>query len=313
MNNSGLDNVAKDLAAAETKLGHDSKVVSSVDSSQWEKGMGAEIHVSHSHVPDPIRKASGKLVWVGHGTPEHCFQTAVEEGLTGKYGHADTWMLIQWWLQHADALVTFWPRHQKIWQSLCDKGKKVYCFPLGVNKDFWISAGSKGKYAGNPSVFTAENCHYIKWPLDLVLIWPWVTEEMPETHLHFIYLPRDQHRWWFPLMNRNGSAFKSYIFGNKFGHDDLRNAFCSVDYLIQMVRYGDYNRLGLEAKACGCKVISFAGNPYADFWLTEGNQDRMVQELLIIFRKEVEPLSTFEVPDIQDTAKEMIKIYEEIL
>lgn len=312
LNNSGLDNVAKELSAMEIKLGYDSIVLSSVQRSEWEKGMGADIHVSHSHIPDPVRKAGGKLVWIGHGTPEHIFQTAVEAGLNGGYGHADCWMLVQWWLQHADALITFWPRHQAIWKSLCDKNTKIHCLPFGINKNFWKSVESRGKYLGNPSVFVAENCHYIKWPLDLAISWPWVTEEFCDAQLHWLYLPRDQHRWWFPLINRNGCAFKSYVTGNKFGHEDLRNVFCSVDYVTNFVRYGDFNSLGVQAKACGAKVISFRGNPYADFWIPEGDQKNMAKILIKIFNGEVEPNKTVEVPDVLDTAKAMIRIYESL-
>lgn len=310
LNNSGLDNVAKEISAAERELGLDSQVLSSVLKEDWDKGMGADIHVSHSHVPDPVRHAGGKLVWVGHGTPEHTFQTAVEQGLNGGYGHADSWMLIQWWLQNADARVTFWPRHQRIWEQLCDKNTKVHCLPFGVNKEFWKPVESKGKFLGGPSVLTAENCHYIKWPLDLAIAWPWVTKEIFEAQLHWLYLPRDQHRWWFPLLNRNGCSFKSYVTGNKFEHGDLRNAFVSVDYVTNFVRYGDYNSLGLQAKACGAKVISFWGNPYADYWLPEGSQELMAKGLIKIFNGTAEANKVEEVSSIKDTATKMIEVYE---
>lgn len=313
-NGSGLSRMGEDLAAEESRRGHESIVLSSYDRSEWEKGMEADIHISHSHVPDPVRAGGkGKWVWIGHGTPEHCFQTSVEEGLGGRYGHADTWMLIQWWMKNADALVTFWPRHQRIWKSLCDKRTIVDCIPMGVDREFWSPGHSAGKYVGSPSVFVADNAHYIKWPLDTFIVWPWVTDVCYDAQLHCIYLPRDQHRWWFPLINRNGAGFKSYVTPNVFDRENLRNAFCSVDYLLQTVRYGDFNKLGLEAASCGCKVISFAGNDYADYWLTEGNQDKMVQELISIFKGEVNPLARREVPDIKDTVDELEKVYGRLL
>lgn len=312
-NGSGMNKVAQELSDSEKALGYDSSVLSSFDLSDYEVGMGADIHVSHSHVPDKVRAAGGKTVWVGHGTPEHCFQTSVEAGTKGQYAHSDSWMLIQWWLQHADALVTFWPRHQKIWQSMCDKGRKVECVPMGVNKSFWMPIESRGKFAGTPSLFSCENSHYIKWPLDLAIMWGWIAEEMPEARLHLIYMPRDQHRWWFTLMNRNGSAYKSYISPIAFSPDELRNAFCSVDYFFSPVRYGDYNRVCLEAKSSGCKVVSFEGNPYADFWLPEGDQRRQAKELTEILNGHKEPEATESVPDILDTARAMISIYDGIL
>ena len=113
-------------------------------------------------------------------------------------------------------------------------------------------------------------------------------------------------------MFSNGSAFRSYI-GGTCDHVNLRNIMCSVDYYIGLVRYGDFNRISLEAKACGCKVISYWGNPYADYWIPEGDQRIIATKLIEIFRGNVQPRETAEVPDIKDTAREMIKIYEDLL
>jgi hypothetical protein len=92
------------------------------------------------------------------------------------------------------------------------------------------------------------------------------------------------------------------------------NAFNSVDYYCGLVRYGDVNRICLEAKASGLKVISFRGNPCADFWLTEGNQLEQAREMLNILngvtlpREDVAP-----VPDIKDMANKMLEIYARVL
>jgi hypothetical protein len=103
------------------------------------------------------------------------------------------------------------------------------------------------------------------------------------------------------------------------GHEDLRNVFNSVDYYIGLVRYGDFNRISMEAKASGCKLISYTGNPYADYWLPEGDQRTMAGELIKILKGEVKPRANqtlepiLEVPDISETAAEMIKIYEGLI
>lgn len=311
-NGSGLNRVANDLSEYERSLGINSVVLASDLQSEWEGGMDADIHVAHSHVPDPAR-GKGKIVWIGHGTPEHCFHTSVEEGLHVAHNPNNVMMLIQYWLQNADALVTFWPRHKAIWETMCHKKQSVHYVPLGINKDFWHPVETRGRWAGHPSLYTAENCHYIKWPLDLVLMWPWVSGQIPDARLHLGYIPIDQHRWWYPLINSNGTAFKSCMLTGALDHEGLRNAFNSIDYYIGLVRYGDYNRISLEAKAAGCKVISFAGNPYADFWLPEGDQRTQAQQLTQILKREVEPLTPLEVPTIGEMGDAMVKIYESIL
>lgn len=314
-NGSGMYRVAESICEAEKQIGCDSVLINLDKPETFSAADDADIHVAHTHLSaKALHDKKSKIVWVGHGTPEVSFHGAYEAGIGDRYGHGDGWMLAQFWLQHADAIVTFWPRHQKIWKSLCDKRTEVNLIPLGVDKTFWSPQTSNGKFAGEPSILTAENSYEIKWPLDLFIAWPWVTkdESLHEARLHAIYLPRDQHRWWFPLVNRNGCSFSSYISPIAFDHNSLRNAFCSTDYYLGLVRYGDFNRICLEAKATGSKVISYRGNPYADFWITEGDQRIIAEELTKILRGEVEPRDTNPVGDIADTAKAMKEIYEKI-
>jgi len=315
-NRSGMNRVAESIHKAELEAGIESLLCNPHENpgKSFDEALDADVHVSHTFFPDWIRrkiKRKYKLIYVAHGTPEHVFHYAVEEGLKGGYGHGDPWMLVQYYLQHSDAVVTFWPRHQAIWQSMCDKATQVHCIPLGVDKTFWKPGQSRGKYAGAPSLFTAENCHQIKWPLDLFITWPWVYPRVqPGPVLHAVYLPFDQHRWFFPLVNRNGCSYGSFITHGSFQHEDLRNVFRSVDYYIGLVRYGDFNRVCLEANACGTRTISYAGNPYSDFWIPEGDQRVMADELVKILNGQVKPRAKLAVPSIKQTSRQLIKIYE---
>lgn len=311
-NGSGMHRVAESFATAETSLGLDSRLVDcTVQTDAWDEACTADVQVIHTHFPDTLRKkTSGKLVWIAHGTPDHVFQSSVEAGTTGGYGHSDPLMLMQYWLRNADARVTFWPRHQWIYQRMVDKGITIHCVPLGVDKAHWSSGVSRGKWAGTPSVLTAENCHYIKWPYDLFLAWPEVYEAVQGAKLHAIYLPRDQHRWFFPLVNANGASYGSYITGQSFDHTEFPNVLKSVDFYCGLVRYGDFNRMGQEANAAGCKTISYAGNPYSDFWIPEGDQREIARHLISILKGDVEPRKKDPVPDIADTAKAMLTIYQ---
>jgi hypothetical protein len=315
-NKSGMFRMAESFAKAEAALGIDSWLVDVQDSKGYKEILNADIHVVHTHLPDDVRKQLTKplkLVWIGHGSVEHVFQGSVESGLNKGYGAGDSWALCQYWMQQADALVTFWPRQQAIWKSLCDKATIVDCIPMGVDKDFWRPTPSAGKYLGTPSIFTAENCHYTKWPFDLLVTWPWVWPEIPDAFLHAIYIPNDQHKWFFPLMNRNGSRFKTIATGAVLDPTGLRNAFCSTDFFIGLVRYGDFNRLSHEANSSGVKSISYAGNNYSDFWLHEGDQRTMAKELLAILKGDVEPREKLSVPSVEDMAKAMVNIYRRIL
>lgn len=318
-NRSGMHRVAQSFVDAERKLGIDSVLANPTDETKWV--YDADINVSHTHLPDKVqtkvpfpffepKKKEKPMVWISHGTPDHVFQSSVEQA--HGYGHHDGWMLVQNWLRTAHACVTFWPRHQRIWQSMCQRGRKVHLVPLGVDKEFWRPGESRGKFAGTPSVLNCENQHYIKWSWDLLVIWPWILEHLESAKLHQLYLPNDCHRWFFPLVNSNGASYGAYISSSVFDHEDLRNAYRSCDFYCGLVRYGDFNRVSLEANASGTKTISYRGNPYSDYWITEGDQRDMARELLAILKGEVEPRQKEQPPDISETAKAMIEIYNTI-
>jgi len=83
-------------------------------------------------------------------------------------------------------------------------------------------------------------------------------------------------------------------------------------FYIGLVRYGDHNRICLEAKAAGCPLISFRGNEYADYWIDEGDQRIIAAQLLMILRGEVPKRETPETPDVSETARAMAGIYERL-
>ncbi len=318
-NKSGMHRVAESICLAEKTLGIDSHIANPLepDDGRFDHLLDADVHILHTHVPDSFKKKitkKYKQIYVIHGTPDHIFQTAVEEGSKKSYGHSDSWMLTQRNMQVSDAIVTFWPRHQAIWKSLCDKNTKVHCLPLGVDKTFWKKIPTRGKYAGSPSVFTAENQHYIKWSWDIFVAWPWIVEQTKGNPvLHNPYLPQDMHRWFFPLINRNGTSYAGHISPLAFDHDNLKNAFCSVDYFIGLVQKGDFNRLCLEANSCEVPTISYCGNPYSSYWINEGSQVEIAKQVAAILNKEVEPRKDKEmVPDILETAKGMLEVYESL-
>lgn len=318
-NGSGMNNVAASCVDGERKLGLDSHLANPhEETSAWDAFLDADVHVDHTHVPDSVRaraKKAHKWVYVAHGTPEHVFQGSVEAESITRHGFSDSFMLMQWSLQNADATVTFWPRHAKIYRSLCDKRTPIYVVPLGVDKDLWKPVPSQGHFRGAPAILSCENCHYIKWPLDLLIAWPWVYPKVTgNPSLHLFYLPQNLHRWFFPLINRNGAAYGSHVVGAAFTNQEaLRNAYVSTDFYIGLVVKGDFNRVSLEANACGAKTISYRGNPYSDFWVDEGDQRDIAAQLVAILNGKVAPRTKSKVPSHLDTASAMKAVYESIL
>lgn len=313
-NGSGLHRVAESLVKAETALGLDSALCVSTDAATWTGAEGADVFVIHSHLPPTIkRRKDSRIVWVGHGTPDHCYQSSVEEAERGAYGHSNSAMLTQHWLKVADARVTFWDRHKWIYDQMLTKGaRKTDLVPMGVDLAFWKEGASAGKYSGEPSLFYAENPHYIKWAYDLLTALPTIQETHRGLMLHAIYQVRDHHEVQMPWFHALGASFYTLYAAATFDKAGLRNAFQSTDYTVGLVRYGDLNHLSLEANAAGAKTISYKGNPHAMWWVDEGDQRVLAAQISAILAGEVEPRQQTPVPDVSETAQAFVNIYNAI-
>jgi len=312
MNGSGLANVASDICNTERALGADSVLCNTQVPSTWEAGMAADIHVVHSHIPDKLSLCTdAKMVVVEHGSPEHAFELSVTKGTDGSYGASDSFAILSYLIKRASAVVTFWPRQAEIWKTMTNA--PVITIPMGIDTEFWKPVPKQNVLSGIPALLTAENCHTCKWPIDLMIMWPWIVKELPNARAHFLNIPYDQHRWWLPLAYMNDARYTTFISASKLPKDQLRQFICAADYYYSPVEYGDFNRMSLEAKSCGCKVISYAGNDYADFWITEGDQREQAKQLLGIFKGEIQARPTLAIPDIKETAKQMLEIYGGLL
>lgn len=308
---SGLHRVAESLVRGETALGLASSLANPDVPAEWEVAARADVHVVHAAFPDALRKRlkkSARFVFVVHGTPEHTYEQAFAASRAG-YGHADHWMTLQHWLRVADARVTFWPRHAALFRTMLPREARVDVVPMGVDTAFWQRGPSMGKYQGTPSVATLENAHRIKWPLDLFLAWPWILERVPEAYLHAPNTPMDHHRLVFPLVNSNGTAHRAHVSALRFDDVGLRNLFRSVDFVCGLVRYGDHNRTQLEAIACGASSISYRGNPYAHYWIDEGDQRTMADQLVRILSGKAKRRTPASVPSLDAMCARMADVY----
>lgn len=313
---SGMHAIAKSCAEAETRLGHDAFVLNCQEPAGWEGAADADIHVAHTHFPEEFRarcKPTAKVVFIAHGTPEHLIENETTANENPGYGPAQGWMMTRDRLARADAFVTFWKRHQWFYQTCVPRERIIDYVPMGVDLAFWKEGIDHGRYAGTPSVWTSENPHRMKWPLDLFMLWPLVREAIPLARLHAHYIPWPMHRTLIDLAGTNGSAYVSYLSAATYPHDQLRNIWKSLDFYASLVRYGDHNCTSMQARAAGVPVISYVGNEYADYWIPEGDQRAMAAALIAIFRKEVEPRVRTPVPDLLDMGRAMVAIYERLL
>jgi hypothetical protein len=323
LNHSGMHHVAESMARAELAMGVESRLMDPFDKDQsgWEMALDADIHVAHTHIPEkmgtiPWRRAivkPYKMVFPVHGTPEHFFENSVKEGVTNGYNAGVSYIHHQHGMQQADAIMSFVPRQQWLFDLATDKSTVVDLIPMGVDHAYWVGGASKGKYAGEPSVLTCENQHEFKWGVPIASVWQYVRREVDNAILHWSAIPLDLHRFVFPMLARYGS-YGTVVGSWSYAADTLRDIFKSIDFYVSPVRYGDFNRLSMEASAAGAKVISFPGNDYADFWMHEGHHRAMADDLIRILSGQEPPRAEKKpAPTEADMARVTINVYNRVL
>lgn len=323
LNGSGMHRVAASMARAELAIGVESVLLDPFDTQQvgWESALDADVHVSHTHIPEWIgahsfpKSCTKPYRWVFpvHGTPELVFEASVEDARLNGYNTGTSFAHHQRGMQMADAVMAFVPRHHALYDLATDKHTIIDLIPMGIDVDFWSGGTSLGRYAGKPSFFNSENQYPFKWGIELIRLWPWVRAELDEAVLHVVNIPGGLQRFVDVLSARYGSLHGAIIGAWSYDHANLRNILKSVDYYVSPVRYGDFNRMSMEAGASGVQVISYPGNDYADYWIPEGDQRRVAAELIRIGKGDVEPRAKSPVPTERDMAEATVHVYERIL
>lgn len=322
-NNSGMHHVAASMARAELAIGVEARVLDPHDASEsgWELALEADVHINHTHLPDTIGGKSFKrsslkpltTVFVHHGTPEVIFDIAVKESEGNPY-NAGTGMAQHFRLmQESDATVCFVPRHRDLLDLMTDKATKIDCVPMGMDAAFWSGGINQGRYTGKPSFYNCENAYPFKWAVDFLRVWRWVWDEIPGATLHVTHLPTNTLEQVKMMTSRSGAVYGTVAGSWKYDAMNLRNIFTQVDFYLSTVRYGDFNRMSMEAGSSGLKVISYLGNPYADYHIREGDIRESVKDLIAIGKGEVAPRDKTPIPSERDMAEAMVNVYERIL
>jgi hypothetical protein len=300
------------MAAGDIANGLDAILCDTEKPETWDQGMDADVHVVHSHCPDKISMdKSKKVVIIQHGSPEHIFEISVQQGIQNIYAAGDSFALISFFLRRANAIVTFWPRHESIWKTMTDR--PVYCIPMGIDRNFWAKVEGIPPLSGEPAIFTAENAHNVKWPLDLFFLWPLLTERFCNARLHSVNIPTDQHRWWWPLSYMNTARYTMFMSAMRLDAPNLKNYLSAAPFYYSPVHYGDHNRLSMESAACGCKIISFTGNEYAHYWVREGDHRTQLEDLTNILNGTTQAREPLQVPTTKEMSTKMKEIYEAIV
>jgi hypothetical protein len=297
-NASGMNRVAESIVSAERAAGLDSHLLNIFDEQDWSVGFDADVHVAHTHFPRlqerqsfrrMLTKTPAKIVAFFHGTPEFVFGDTVKSIQTQGHWASATGSRCSTtgsrWPTRASRSGRGIRRCTRRWSTAAPRS---ICIPMGIDHAFWSGGSScKGRWAGNPSVLSCENAHFIKWPFDLITAWRWIYPQLENGSLNLGYVPEDCTGSGRPGSTTPAPATECAgpprcgtprTCATSSSRSTSSSGWCATV---------TSTACRIEANVAGARTISYRGNPHADYWVTEGDQRILAAELLAILRGDV--------------------------
>jgi glycosyltransferase involved in cell wall biosynthesis len=217
-----------------------------------------DIHVIHFSFDQRLAKLKPKAVMM-HGTPDAVLASALKEK-----DDAKSLLSASEWVNNFSATFVTSRRAKQFWEVFDPTGgKKIHLVNKGIDLDWWDRTATVQDLPGDPSVLFGEVWRGIKHPMHLLYAMNILYERNPEVRLNTWALNKYRDFWEHMI---GAAQFWKFIGREKLGgiNDYPEHFYSRGDALVSPVQAGDVSRVGQEAMACGCPVISWDSDPFGD-------------------------------------------------
>jgi hypothetical protein len=218
----------------------------------------ADIHVIHYTFDKRLGKLKPK-VFMAHGTPE-----AVLEGSLKDKDAAKSLLSGAEWINKFEGTIVTSQRAKMFWGVFDPTGgSKMHLVNKGIDLEWWQKSATTRDLKGEPSVLYGEVWRGIKHPALLFYAMDELYKRNDQARLNAWSLSTHRDLWtgfigqagfWKFMGQENIPSVEDYP----------EHFYSRGDVLVSPVVYGDVSRVGQEAMACGCPVISWDTDPYGD-------------------------------------------------
>lgn len=277
---SGLYESARELIAAECRLGHDARFVDGRMEAAphpylWDRETRsadpkflneADIVVAHQMIRPSLFEAIKKpMILMLHGTPRDCMWGELYEG-TKSY----TAILNLINDDRFVGFVTLWKEHIDFWKCIVPENKLFY-IPAFADLKVFTPDGETHDFnpSGSPNIVFADTWRIDKNPFEILHAYRLFKGSYPNARLHLFAKSRRGDGIWDRLMNAIALG-RDDFYGHVEGMvQDLPKVLRAADFVISPVTLA--NRLVRESLACGvplvagrqCKYTPYSADHYA--------------------------------------------------
>lgn len=268
---SGLYECTKDQILYERKHGIDAQLglmdVETPDKSliddgwlspiSWDECKNADLYVTHRGVPAKLvdKKNPKKSIFIIHGTAEFLMLEEVSSNAdtTAFNTHINL-------LAENDACVSV-NQHDYDIYKIYDGKNSLSMIHDAIDVARYTIEGYQHPFVYHPQILFCDSLRINKHPAHVIWAMNEVVKQIPEAKLSVVGLSLHSILTWRNLILRSpGQCLANNMENIQLMTDEVRPYMRGADILVNGNISGVPSRVELEAMACGCQVISYAGD-----------------------------------------------------
>jgi glycosyltransferase involved in cell wall biosynthesis len=221
----------------------------------WDECKDADLFVMHRGIPLELEKLKKPLVVVIHGTVEFLLLEEI-------FSHADNTPINTHinLIKNCDACVAVNEHDRQIY-SLYDPGDKLILINDAIDVEKYTIEGNQYPYFHRPQILFCDSLRPNKYPSHAIWAMAEVVKKIPNARLTVVGLDLLGILTWRNLILRSPNQHLAANIENiQLLTNDTISYFRGADIVINGNMSGIPSRTELEAKACGCSIISYGGN-----------------------------------------------------
>lgn len=312
----GLYETARDLVAAERKMGIDARIVDPVNEVVTiDRGVPVvarsfarecQVIVSHSGLSKELNETKLPIIHVLHGRPHSSF-------LLGQAGKIPVYSYLVRIRKDPrfEAFVTFWPEVLPYWEMILPTDK-LHAITPPVDLDEWTPNGPAGYefhgHADKINIVCASLWRADETPYHIINAFRLFASRAEGAKLHIYAAPQRGSAWKVLRSALEEKGILGEVAGMVTG---LANVYRAADAAITPHRIA--TRSVREPLACGCNVVMAPGNHYTPFQADPEDLAAYAAQITRAVRERAQNRKTAELLfDPKDTAKQFIALLEQV-
>lgn len=265
---SGLYECTRDQIKYERKMGLDSQMAiyeienpsedwedEGLKPVSWDWAEQADLYVIHRGLPEKVKtKWPKKTVMVIHGTSEFLLLEEIfsKANKTPFNTHINL-------INSCDASVAV-NEHDYAIYKLYDKDNKLTLIHDAIDISKFTIDGYKHEYMKHPQILYADSLRVNKNPAHIIWAMTEIVKTIPTARLSILGLNLETILTWRNIILRSPNrVLDAWIENTQLEVTEVRPYMRGADILYNGNMSGISSRVEMEAMACGCQVISYAG------------------------------------------------------